>query len=91
MKLALLTAILMILPAAHAGLSTGDDDTNTDARANVVDACFGACEKDQNQVNFTTSPYEVEKKYKEIMQDHGVIKPPDLEHGEGKKEKSWDI
>jgi hypothetical protein len=93
MKSAILIAILLSLaaPVAHAGFAAADDDSSTDARANVVEACFGGCEKDNNQVNFTTSPYQVDKDWNTIMKDRGVIKPQDLENGEGKKERTWDL
>jgi hypothetical protein len=93
MKLSLLIAILLTLaaPQAFAGLSAAVPDGETEGRSGDVDMCQGACVKDQNQVNFTTSPYEVDKKINEILQVPGTVKPQDLEHGEGKKEKSWDI
>jgi hypothetical protein len=92
MKFALLIAILFTLaaPAAYAGSSDAAGDTEADA--NVVRACFGGCEKDNNQLDLTTSPYEVDQKYKEIMKGRGVVTPQELQDGKGKKEgQSWDI
>jgi hypothetical protein len=90
MKFAVLIAILftIALPAANAGLSSAGRDAagDTEADANVVRACFGGCEKDNNQLDLTTSPYEVDQKYNEIMKGRGVVTPQELQNGKGKKE-----
>jgi hypothetical protein len=88
MKSATLLVILMSLsaPYAHAGFAPAPLDEDTEGKSGDVEMCQGDCGKDHNQVNFTTSPYQVDKDWNTIMKDRGVIKPQDREHGEGKQE-----
>jgi hypothetical protein len=73
---------------AATGFAAEVADSATDAGSAAVNACFGGCEKDNNQLNLTTSPQQVDDKWNEIMRTRqkDVIHPQDMEDGRAKRE-----
>lgn len=92
MKLRLPALILVILGfiVSASAFADSDKEQSTEADAAAIRACFGGCENNDNQTNINSSPYEVDKQYKEIMQDRSVV-DPSKGRDPGAKRESWDI
>jgi hypothetical protein len=94
MKAAIFTILFMSLGSLSFSIHAEEAaDSTTDAGSAAVNACFGACEKDNNQLNLTTSPYEVDKRWNEInkIRSKDSITPKDLQDGKAQREDGMDI